>query len=97
MPSDLLVETNQDSVLQTEHSSADDDSNLEISEGNGLLIIYNEKEGNLTINWNEDTHPEYNFLNNCSSENILKMLLCHLENNPDSQVELIETSDVIQE
>lgn len=91
------METNQASVLQTDQSSIDDDSNLEISEGHGLLVIYNEKEGNLTLNWNEDTHPEYNFLNHCSSDNILKMLLCHLETNLDSQVELIETTDVIQE
>ena len=68
---------------------------IESSEGNGLLVTFNEKEGTLTMNWNEETHPEYNFLNNCTSEDIIKLLLCHLEKNPNSQITLVESNDVI--
>lgn len=50
---------------------------MEISEGYGLKVTFNENE--LTIEWCESTHPEYNFLANLTEEGFCQILKDELE------------------
>jgi hypothetical protein len=44
-----------------------------VEEG-GLLITYDEESGQITFEWNEETHPEYNALYGLTSERFSQML-----------------------
>ncbi len=63
---------------------------LQTSEENGLLIIYDEESSQLIFEWNEETHPQYNFLYGLTAEMFHEMLERHY-----SKLDAIEkTTDV---
>lgn len=66
---------------------------IEKSEGSGLSVTYNDKEETLSIDWNQETHPQYNFLGELNSQEIIKLLISHLDHNPDSKIGLFKTTD----
>lgn len=41
----------------------------------GLTISVNEEMGEITFNWDDETHPQYNYLKDVSEEKFLEMLL----------------------
>jgi hypothetical protein len=43
----------------------------------GLTVIYDEDEGIITFDWNEDTHPQYNFLADLTQEKLSEMIIGH--------------------
>lgn len=43
-----------------------------LSATDGLTIEYNEEEATLTISWDENTHPQWNFLKETNGESILE-------------------------
>lgn len=45
-----------------------------ITEDHGLKVTYNEEESLITFDWDSETHPEYNYLENISNEEFSKML-----------------------
>lgn len=59
----------------------------------GLTVTYDEEAGIITFDWNSETHPEYNYLQDLTSEKFSEMMMnwikTYEENNadPDSQVE----------
>lgn len=46
----------------------------------GLFISYDEEASNLTFEWNPETHPQYNYLESLSQEQMSQLLLNSLEN-----------------
>jgi len=41
----------------------------------GLTVIYDEEKEIITLDWNEDTHPQYNFLANLTQEQLSEMII----------------------
>ena len=51
---------------------------MEPSGDEGLTIIYDEDTSSLTFEWDNETHPEYNFLNLLTPEELSKTLMDYL-------------------
>jgi hypothetical protein len=51
---------------------------MESSSDDGLTIIYDEDASSLTFEWDNETHPEYNFLNLLTPEELNKVLMDYL-------------------
>lgn len=45
------------------------------SEKDGLLASYDEETGNISLEWDPDVHPEYNYLEDLTSDEFCKILL----------------------
>lgn len=52
---------------------------LDFLEEDGLLITYDEESNLLTFEWNEETHPQYNYLYLLTEEKFSQMLKEHCE------------------
>ena len=52
---------------------------LETMEEDRLLAIYHEESGLITFEWNEETHPQYNYLYGLTDEKFSQMLKEHCE------------------
>jgi len=52
---------------------------LDFTEKNGLLITYDEETNLLTFEWDEKTHPQYNYLYGLTEERFSQMLKEHCE------------------
>lgn len=61
------------------------DTLMETTDDSGLQVSYDEESGVITFDWNEETHPEYNFLHLLTPEELSKMLL--------GKLEMLEASD----
>lgn len=48
---------------------------MESSSEDGLTVSYDEESGTITFDWDNETHPEYNFLNLLAPEELSKMLM----------------------
>lgn len=48
---------------------------MESSTNDGLTVSYDEESGTITFDWDNETHPEYNFLNLLTPEELSKMLM----------------------
>jgi len=48
---------------------------LEAQVGSGLFVTFNEESLSIDIDWDEELHPEYNFLNDLTPEQLTQMLL----------------------
>jgi len=48
---------------------------MESSSEDGLTVSYDEESGTITFDWDNETHPEYNFLNLLTPEELSKMLM----------------------
>lgn len=56
----------------------------------GLVVTYDEETLTFTFDWNHETHPEYNFLLNWTSQDLIKLIteyLKHVENETDGQTQ----------
>lgn len=73
-------------------SLPDQDDQAQVSEGNGLRVTYNEDDSSLTLGWDPETHPEYNYLNDFS-ENELAEYLNGILKEEISKFENSSTSD----
>lgn len=51
---------------------------MESSSDDGLTIIYDEDTSSLTFEWDNETHPEYNFLALLTPEELSKTLMDYL-------------------
>lgn len=69
-------------------------SPLETSSGEGLVVTYDEDTLSITFDWDPETHPEYNFLESMSPQDLTKMLTDYLEL---TDAELKEFKDEIQD
>jgi len=48
---------------------------LEAQVGSGLFVTFNEESLSVDIDWDEELHPEYNFLKDLTPEQLTQMLL----------------------
>jgi len=55
-------------------SLPDQDDQAQVSEGGGLRVTYNEDDSSLTLGWDPETHPEYNYLNDFSEDELAEYL-----------------------
>ena len=51
----------------------------------GLLVTYDEETGSISLEWDPDTHPEYNYLEDLTSEEFFSMLLDYAEQTKEGQ------------
>lgn len=56
-------------------------------ERDGLTITYDDEKGEITFDWNEDTHPKYNFLAELSEETLLDLIVDQIRKNLDQITE----------
>jgi len=52
---------------------------MESSEQDGLQVNFDEESGTFTFEWNEETHPQYNYLTLMTEEEFSKALLDQLQ------------------
>lgn len=52
---------------------------LETSSEDGLTVSYDDETGIFTFDWNEETHPEYNFIKDFTEEDFAIMMREYLE------------------
>ena len=56
-------------------------------ERDGLTITYDDEKGEITFDWNGDTHPKYNFLAELSEEALLDLIVDQIRKNLDQITE----------
>ena len=54
--------------------------NIEISEKDGLRVSINDETGDISFEWDPDTNPEYNYLQELTSESFSDLLRNFLDN-----------------
>jgi hypothetical protein len=69
----------------------DQDDQAQVSEGGGLRVTYNEDDSSLTLEWDPETHPEYNYLNDFPENELSEYLIGILI----EQISKTETSTLI--
>lgn len=52
---------------------------LETSSQDGLTVTFDEETSIFTFDWNEETHPEYNFLKDLTSDDFSQMMQEYLD------------------
>jgi hypothetical protein len=50
-------------------------NDIEDTEQDGLTVSFDEETCTITFDWNDETHPEYNFLHLLTPEQLSKMLM----------------------
>jgi len=53
------------------------DSKVERSEENGLVIIVDDEANLLTFEWDDKTHPQWNFLRELGEDGVTEMLMAY--------------------
>ena len=66
-------------------SSQNSFSGMSSSEQDGLLVEYDEETGNISLEWDPDTHPEYNYLEDLTSEEFSNLLLDYVRQTEERQ------------
>lgn len=57
---------------------------MEISSNAGLTVTFDDETGIFTFDWDENTHPEYNFIKDFTDQDFATMMRDYLElNTPD--------------
>lgn len=62
------------------------------STGHGLTVTYDEETLTFTFDWDPETHPEYNFLEDLTSNELIKMITDYLELIENEQKEKSDAS-----
>lgn len=68
---------------------------MEASEKEGLIVSFDDESSTFSFEWDENTHPEYNYLKDLTSEKfsqILKDYLSHYTEHPDDQTNSVLSS-----
>lgn len=53
---------------------------METSTDHGLTVIYDEEAGIISFEWDPETHPEYNYLEDLTEDDFHQMLQDYLNN-----------------
>jgi hypothetical protein len=51
------------------------DSKVERSEKNGLAVIIDDETNLITLEWDNETHPQWNFLHDLGEEGVTELLM----------------------
>lgn len=60
---------------------------IEISEKDGLRVEFEEESSTFSFIWDNDTHPEWNFLKDMTGEDFCQMLQEYLDHYDGNQTE----------
>lgn len=60
-------------------------SDMEISSDNGLTVTFDDETGTITLDWDPETHPEYNIFEGITSEQFCQILFEHYEKISDGE------------
>jgi len=71
-------------------SLPDQDDQAQVSEVGDLRVTYNEDDSSLTLRWDPETHPEYNYLKDFSEDDLSEYLISILK----EQISKAETSSI---
>lgn len=52
---------------------------MDTQHDSGLSVYFDDESGIITLDWNEDTHPEWNFLNGLTSEQFCQIIQNYLD------------------
>jgi hypothetical protein len=52
---------------------------VETTEKDGLIVSYDDETGTFSFEWDEKTHPEYDYLKDLTEEGFNKLLLDQIE------------------
>lgn len=65
---------------------------MESSSDSGLTVIYDEESGVITFDWDESTHPEYNYLADLTAENFADLFLSCIKNFDEQQADASDST-----
>lgn len=51
------------------------DSKVERSEKDGLVVIIDDEANLITLEWDDETHPQWNFLRDLGEEGVTELLI----------------------
>ena len=51
------------------------DTKVERSEENGLVVIIDDEASLMTLEWDDETHPQWNFLRDLGEDGVTEMLM----------------------
>ena len=51
------------------------DSKVERSEKDGLVVIIDDEANLMTLEWDDETHPQWNFLRDLGEEGVTELLM----------------------
>ena len=51
------------------------DTKVERSEQNGLVVIIDDEASLMTLEWDDETHPQWNFLRDLGEDGVTEMLI----------------------
>jgi hypothetical protein len=51
------------------------DSKVERSEKDGLVVIIDDETNLMTLEWDDETHPQWNFLHDLGEEGVTELLI----------------------
>lgn len=52
---------------------------METSTGAGLTVEYDDETGIISFEWDEETHPEYNFIKDLTNESFATMIQQYID------------------
>jgi hypothetical protein len=52
---------------------------VERSEKDGLVVMIDDETDTLTFEWDDETHPQWNFLRELGEDGVTEMLLAHCQ------------------
>ena len=55
------------------------DSKVERSEKDGLVVIIDDEANHILFEWDDETHPQWNFLRDLGEEGVTQMLMDHCQ------------------
>jgi len=67
----------QTSMNLFDMDTLDSIENKDTIESKGLTVSFNQETSEITFEWDPDTHPEFNYLNELSAEDIHSTIMKH--------------------
>ena len=64
---------------------------LFVASGDGLSVSYDEEKGVISFDWDPETHPEYNYLEGLTAEELVNMVLDYINKKELNGEESIST------
>ena len=60
-------------------------SDMETSSDNGLIVTFDDETNIITLDWDPETHPEYNIFEDITPEEFCKILFEYIEQTSDGE------------
>jgi hypothetical protein len=60
---------------------------MESTTDNGLTVSYDEEEGIITFDWDEETHPQYGWLSDLTADHLMEAILNYCNDIIDNKQE----------